>query len=57
MVIDCMLISTLEHLDCRFDRKDLVVLAICSVFGGWYVFQKVSDYIFTKKHTSSLARL
>lgn len=33
-----------EHLDCKFDRKDLVVLAICSVFGVWYVIQKVSRW-------------
>lgn len=31
-----------EHLDCKFDRKDLVVLAICSCFGVWYVLKKVS---------------
>ncbi|XP_067950284.1 minor histocompatibility antigen H13-like [Watersipora subatra] len=29
-----------EHLDCRFDRKDLMVLAICSMFGVWYIYEK-----------------
>ena len=39
--LSCACISVIDMMDYQFDRKDLVCLGLCGVFGVWYLLKKV----------------